>query len=180
MKQDTGIVDIHGKQYQTVAYRVQQFREKQGTNYGICTTIVDRTEDYVVMRAEILNCDGYVVATGHAEEHRKSSQINRTSALENAETSAIGRALAAFGMGGTEFATADEVANAIHQQAHQPLPRGSANCISEAQGKMLFAKCKAAHVDINSFLAHHNIIRLGELHADLVDAAIEWIEGRPL
>jgi hypothetical protein len=36
--------------------------------------------------------------------------------LENAETSAIGRALAAFGLGGTEFATADEVANAIGQQ----------------------------------------------------------------
>ena len=41
---------------------------------------------------------------------------SRTSALENAETSAIGRALAALGLAGTEYASADEVANAITQQ----------------------------------------------------------------
>ena len=57
-----------------------------------------------------------VVASGLAEEVRKASNINKTSALENAETSAVGRALAFFGMGGTEIASADEVAGAIGQQ----------------------------------------------------------------
>jgi hypothetical protein len=70
----------------------------------------------VVMLARIANEQGEVLATGHSEEYRHTSQINKTSALENAETSAIGRALAALGLGGTEFATADEVANAISQQ----------------------------------------------------------------
>ena len=111
----TGVVNIHGKEYQTVALRVRNFREKH-PEYRLLTEIVTRDPDYVVMRAAIANEKGEVLATGHAEEYREASQINRTSALENAETSAIGRALAALGLGGTEFASADEVANAIKQQ----------------------------------------------------------------
>jgi hypothetical protein len=68
------------------------------------------------MKSIIADETGRVLATGHAEEYRKSSQINGTSALENAETSAHGRSLAALGIGGTEFASANEVQNAIHQQ----------------------------------------------------------------
>jgi hypothetical protein len=122
---DSGIVNIHGKEYQTVAYRVGKFRERHGLTFCLTTEIVTRDADCVVMKATITNPEGKVVATGHSEEYRKSSQINRTSALENAETSAIGRALAALGLGGTEFATADEVANAIHQQRNPtkgPIP----------------------------------------------------------
>jgi hypothetical protein len=109
---DTGIVSIHGKEYQTVAYRVGKFREAH-KEYGLTTEIVFRDEDCVVMKATITNDGGRILATGHSEEFRQSSQINRTSALENSETSAIGRALAALGLGGTEFASADEVAHAI-------------------------------------------------------------------
>jgi hypothetical protein len=68
------------------------------------------------MKSIIADETGRILATGHAEEYRKSSQINGTSALENAETSAHGRSLAALGIGGTEFASANEVQNAIHQQ----------------------------------------------------------------
>src|SRR3990167_3332424 len=124
MAKDTGIVSIHGKEYQTVAYRVGKFREASTTrDYSLVTELVSRDEDCVVMKATISNEAGRVLATGHSEEYRKSSQINKTSALENSETSAIGRALAALGLGGTEFASADEVANAIHQQSkgvHKP------------------------------------------------------------
>jgi hypothetical protein len=116
VSKDTGIVNIHGKQYQTVAYRVGKFREIHSFDLSLVTEIVSRDEECVVMKATIANMEGKVLATGHSEEYREASQINRTSALENAETSAIGRALAALGMGGTEFASADEVANAITQQ----------------------------------------------------------------
>lgn len=122
-KADTGVVDIRGKQYQTVALRVQLFREKH-PDHSLTTAIVCRDDDCVVMQATIGDPAGRVIATGHSEEYRKSSQINRTSALENAETSAIGRALAAFGMGGTEFASANEVVNAIHQQGNEAAARG--------------------------------------------------------
>lgn len=116
MNAQTGIIDIRGKQYQTVALRVQMFREAH-PDKALTTEVIERDADCVVMKAIIAAEDGRILATGHSEEYRKSSQINRTSALENAETSAIGRALAAYGFGGTEFATANEVQNAIHQQA---------------------------------------------------------------
>jgi hypothetical protein len=114
---DTGVVNIHGKEYKTVAKRVDEFRNAHKTDLAIITSLVDRDENTVVMKAEIIDKDGRTIATGYAEEHRTASQINRTSALENCETSAIGRALANFGLGGGEYASADEVANAINQQA---------------------------------------------------------------
>ena len=112
---NTGIVNIRGKEYMTVALRVQNFREAH-PDWSIVTQIVHRDENEVVMVATILNDQGRILATGHAEEKRKASQINSTSALENCETSAIGRALAGAGFGGSEFASANEVQNAIQQQ----------------------------------------------------------------
>lgn len=113
---NTGVVNIRGKEYQTVALRVQKFREAH-PDWELSTEIIKADDVVVIMQARIYNADGKCISTGHAEEFRTSSQINSTSALENAETSAIGRALAAAGWGGTEFASANEVQNAIHQQA---------------------------------------------------------------
>lgn len=134
MNVQTGIIDIRGKAYQTVALRVQTFRERF-PDHTLMTEIVDRNDEYVIVKATIA-VNGLVLATGHAEEHRKSSQINRTSALENAETSAIGRALAAYGFGGTEFASANEVQNAIHQQgARQDYGDNAASEVSPGPAK---------------------------------------------
>jgi hypothetical protein len=117
-----GFVNIHGKEYKTVAKRVQEFRD-QYKDYTILTEIVQIDEEKCVMKASICRLaedgNGTVLATGHGCEFKAASQINRTSYVENCETSAIGRALACFGFGGTEFASADEVANAIHQQTTQ-------------------------------------------------------------
>ena len=113
----TGIVNIKGKEYQTVALRVQKFRE-QHPDWSIITALISRDAETVVMLASVMNEQNRIIATGHAEEFRNASQINSTSALENCETSAIGRALAAAGFGGTEFASANEVQNAIHQQSN--------------------------------------------------------------
>ena len=109
-----GVVNIHGKQYKTVALRVNEFR-KDHPAFGLETELVQNT-DLVIMKALIKDESGRVIATGYAEEKRNSTNINKTSALENCETSAIGRALAAFGLAGEEYASADEVANAINQQ----------------------------------------------------------------
>lgn len=136
-KKDSGIVNIHGKAYETVALRVKKFREGAGKDCSLTTEIVSRDADCVVMKATITNPEGKVVATGHSEEYRNTSQINRTSALENAETSAIGRALAAFGLGGTEFATADEVANAITQQRSKVTPNAGAGEDLDANQKKM-------------------------------------------
>ena len=139
-KADTGVVNIHGREYQTVALRVKNFREAH-PKFTLTTEVLHRDQEIVVMKASILDDTGRLIATGHSEERRDKSQINRTSALENAETSAIGRALAAFGLGGTEFATADEVANAIHQQRGPsgPIPanHGAGNNLDATQKQMV-------------------------------------------
>ena len=114
----SGTVKIHGKEYKTVALRVQEFREKH-SDFTIQTELVEANDTLVIVKATIA-AGGQVISTGYAEEVRSASKINRTSALENAETSAVGRALAFFGMGGSEIASADEVANAISQQNSQP------------------------------------------------------------
>lgn len=117
-KLEEGQVLIHGKIYDTVARRVKLFRDEYGTELNITTELLSADDSTVVMKASISKGDN-VIATGHAEENRQASTINRTSALENCETSAIGRALAAFGLAGTEFASADEVAQAISLQSPQ-------------------------------------------------------------
>ena len=113
---DTGIVSIHGREYRTVAHRVNLFR-KEHPDWGIVTEVISIDNDRVVMAAVIVSEDGRTISTGYAEEVRASSKINKTSALENAETSAVGRALAFYGLAGTEIASADEVANAIGAEA---------------------------------------------------------------
>jgi hypothetical protein len=104
--------------YETVAERVKKFREKYPVDSGwrIVTEMNFPKEDLVLCRATILDPEGRVVATGTAEEQRGSNFINRTSAVENAETSAIGRALFSAGFGGGEFCSADELAVALKRQ----------------------------------------------------------------
>ena len=113
-------VKISGKDYETVASRVDRFREDNPLpEDSICLTtdIVNIDSESVVMKASIATEGGVVVATGFAEEKRTNTGVNKTSALENCETSAIGRALAAAGFGGCEYASANEVENAIHNQS---------------------------------------------------------------
>lgn len=112
-------VNIHGKEYHTVAERVHAFRET-APDLTIETEIVRWEGDDVVVKASISD-NGKLIATGLAHEVRGSTNINKTSHVENCETSAIGRALAAFGLAGTEYATADEVANAISQQQEKEI-----------------------------------------------------------
>ena len=107
-------VPIHGKQYYTVAERVDAFRQEH-PDYTIETQLIEATDEKVIMKALILNGEN-LVSTGYAEEVRGSTNINRTSALENCESSAVGRALAFFKYAGDSLASADEVASAISQQ----------------------------------------------------------------
>ena len=115
---EKGVVNIHGKEYLTVAKRVNDFRSKYTLEDGWCirTWLVDNEGDRVIIQATICDKDDHIVAQGFAEEVRGSSKINKTSALENCETSAIGRALAAAGFGGEEYCSADELVSALNQQ----------------------------------------------------------------
>jgi hypothetical protein len=107
-----GVKQKGGKVYTMVQDRVETIRRLAGDSYRITTDIIQWSSEpggLIVVRATVTNEVGDVVATGHAEEVRGSNYINETSALENCETSAVGRALAVFGIHGGEFASADEI-----------------------------------------------------------------------
>lgn len=112
---DNGIVNIHGREYKTVALRVNEFRTAH-PDWTISCDILERNDTVVVVRASIIDAEGRTIATGHAEEFRSDGKINKTSALENAESSAVGRALYFYGIGGSEIASADEAASAVSGQ----------------------------------------------------------------
>jgi hypothetical protein len=82
--------------YVPVAERLDKFRADHPT-WGLTSSLLFHDDKRVVVRASITDDDGREVAAGHAEEVRGQGNVNRTSALENAETSAWGRALAALG-----------------------------------------------------------------------------------
>lgn len=112
-------VNIKGKEYVEVNERLKAFREMYPTG-SIMTEIVSHQDGVVVMKAVIV-IDGQIRATGHAYEKEGSTFINKTSYIENCETSCWGRALACLGLGlDTSVASVEEVANAIKQQGGDP------------------------------------------------------------
>jgi hypothetical protein len=112
-----GIVKIHNKEYKTVALRVTEFlASTKHKDWSIETDLIS-DGNQVVMKATIKDVDGRVRGTGYAEEVRGSTNINKTSAMENCETSCIGRALSCVGHSGSEYASANEVSDAMIKQA---------------------------------------------------------------
>jgi len=109
-------VNIKGKQYVEVNERLKYFRSTY-PNYSLTSEVLEKTDKSILILASIINEDGRVIASGMAEEEKGSTFINKTSYVENCETSAWGRALANFGIGlDTSVASAEEVQNAIANQ----------------------------------------------------------------
>tara|TARA_B100000287_G_C20328997_1_gene660934 strand:- start:98 stop:622 length:525 start_codon:yes stop_codon:yes gene_type:complete len=110
--------NIRGKQYVEVNERIKFFRqEDEYKNWTISTEFTALDSEMCVCKCVIADPNQRVIATGHAHEERSSSHINKTSYVENCETSAIGRALAMMGIGiDTSIASANEVNDAIAKQ----------------------------------------------------------------
>lgn len=108
-------VDIKGKSYTQVSTRINIFRKYFPT--ATIETLITYNDDIRVIIQTKIIIEGTIVATGYAEEIRgDGNYINQTSAVENCETSSIGRALSNFGLGGSEYASSFEVENALSQQ----------------------------------------------------------------
>lgn len=109
-------IEVKGKAYACVAARVQAFRELY-PNGLIDTEIISMSDGVVTMKTTIYDEQGNKLATGFAQEKESASYINKTSYIENCETSAVGRALGMLGIGSDEqMASAEEMANAIGNQ----------------------------------------------------------------
>ena len=111
-----GVTQRGGKKYTMVSVRVEAFRKAFGMDYGIETEIISYTGDNVIAKAVIKNKDGMIIGSGYAEEIRGSSNVNKTSAIENCETSAVGRALASIGLHGGQYASINEVEQAQQKE----------------------------------------------------------------
>ena len=109
LNESDGIVVRGNKKYTTVAVRVEVFR-KYFSDYSINTRVtVDDGKRVIVIAEVFAPGSDRPISTGIAEEIRGSSNVNKTSAVENGETSAIGRALANLGLAGGEYASDFEI-----------------------------------------------------------------------
>lgn len=109
--------EVSEKMYETVPERIHRLRAALSVTDGWgLNTEMTYDGDIVRCKASLINPAGKIVATGHAEEDRNSGYINKTSAVENCETSALGRCVFAAGFGGGEFCSVEELANAIRRQ----------------------------------------------------------------
>lgn len=146
-------IDIKGKKYSTVDARVEFFREKfpawsLETDYPV----LDLDKGVCVCRAVVKDENGKIMADGFAHEwqSKPGSMVNKTSYIENAQTSAVGRALGFIGIGinGMGIATAEEVQTAIaHQEANDmPTPKRQNNDFIEIDDEIPFQN-KGAHPD---------------------------------
>lgn len=116
------------KQYATVDSRVEFFREKY-PQWTITTEfpVLDISKGTCVCHATVTDENNRVVSSGTAYEwtSKPGSMVNGTSFVENAETSAVGRALGFLGIGinGMGIASAEEVQAAIsHNEANDLAP----------------------------------------------------------
>ena len=118
LNESHGVTQRGGKKYTEVAKRVEAFRKHFGLKFGITTDIVIDDGKRVVMKAKIFDLANPTtsVGEGFAEEIRGSSNVNKTSAIENCETSAIGRALASCGLHGGQYASVDEIIKAKNNE----------------------------------------------------------------
>ena len=124
-------IDIKGKDYIQVPERVKAFRMLFPAGF-IRTNIVSLEKGVCVMQSKVgyyENGHEIVLGTGMAYEKEENGFINKTSYIENCETSAVGRALGflALGIDGGGICSAEELMNAIRNQDHpvRALPKNT-------------------------------------------------------
>ena len=113
-------IDIKGKPYVTVNSRLKHFRSEYA-EYRLVTEILHpeiiNIDEACLIKASLIDKEGVVLSTGHAYERTTQGFINKTSHVENAETSACGRCLGLYGIGiDEEVRSYEEMTTAIEGQ----------------------------------------------------------------
>lgn len=154
--------NIKGKEYAEVNQRIKAFRMVYPEGY-INTELKKLDNGMCVIRAEC----GYMkdtcqvlLGSGTAYEMESSSFINKTSYIENCETSAVGRALGMSGFGiDTSVCSADELNNALfHQEAQKKITKG--------QVKAVIALAEAKGSDLSDICDYFGVGKLEEMTAE--------------
>ena len=154
------------KNYAEVNQRIKAFRMVYPTG-TIETEMSSNENGVVIFRANVYDNEDRLLATGTAYEKENSTFINKTSYIENCETSAIGRALGIAGFGiDTSVASTEEVQNAINNQEVNDKPKTSKKTskvvmIQDTQKEMI--KNKFTADEIKTYLEEINKPKLSAL-----------------
>jgi len=154
--------------YETVAQRLERFwTDHPGGK--VITELLEAGSNYWIFKATIFKKadDLNPISTGHAHEVIGASQINKTSALEVCETSAVGRALALAGYHGSQIASAEEITRAKQRQ-NEPDPKAIKRIefISSAVPPAQSDKIKT--IVVKKYL---DLLTEAKTHSDLMRAA---------
>ena len=172
-------VNVKGKPYLQVVERLNTFRELYPItdSWGITTEVIHHDDNSCAIKASIFSPDGIVIATGTAEEQRNDGPVNQTSALENCETSAVGRALSFAGFPGSEIASAEEVLRAIDQQ-QATAPAAPKVFLTPAGKESLTAETEEP-VEVGDWrtVAIHFGKNKGKKLDDLSEKQLSWYQG---
>lgn len=170
-------IPVKGKEYAEVSQRIKAFR-MLFPDGCIHTDIVSIDGGVCVIRATVSDENGRELATGTAYEKEGSTTVNRTSYIENCETSAVGRALGMLGIGSdVAIASYEEVSNATEAQGKaQGKPQDGPTAeeleaqrqienskISDIKVKSLLNKCKEDSVAVEKILKLYKVKTLGDL-----------------
>lgn len=115
--------------YEPVAVRLDRWLKDHPNTQVLTEMLTAPGADVCVIKATLL-VDGATIATGHAEEVRGAGNVNRTSHVENCETSAIGRALANAGAAGSSLESRpsrEEMTKVYNRPAPAPVQRKDAD-----------------------------------------------------
>lgn len=153
-------IDIKGKAYAAVPARIQAFRQLC-PNGAIETEIISMENGVVTMKATAKDENGKVLGTGFAQEKETASYINKTSYIENCETSAVGRALGMLGIGSeSSIASAEEMVNAL---ANQKTEKVKVEPIDATMINALMAAADHTGVTVEQICEKFNLKSLSEM-----------------
>lgn len=165
-------IPIHGKDYVMVTEKIRSFRRLCPMGQ-ITTEVISLDDTNVVMKA-VVSVDGFVISEGIAQENRNANLINKTSYIENCQTSAIGRALAFMGIGiDGSISSADELLNALVTQEKLK------EKISKKEQKTLTNLVEKAGLNLEEALNGMELEDVtGEIYQDAVTRLNKLIEAR--
>lgn len=150
---DIKTIDVKGKQYVMVNERIKAFRAVYPEGV-ILTEMLGDDGERVTFKASVYSDKDTILATAHAYELKSSSYINKTSYIENCETSAVGRALGFCGIGCDDsIASAEEVKNAIEAQEAEKAAEIGRKPIGKTRAKAMRAWLEDNGIDEAKMLA---------------------------